>query len=228
MSTRTDSRPTRRLRLRNGAHGYGLVTKLAHWLTVAALLVQFVVGWSMDMDDGFDREKDLLDAEADRREEAAEEQGEAAEESAEAETERLEDEFDARDDDQPAAVFQDLVNGDAFGDGLTLAHLHVALGLFVIVLAVLRMVWRRTTPLPPWAAHLSDRERRLEGRLEKAMLVLLVVVPATGLLLVAGNDGWVPLHVAAQLALLAAIALHVGLVLRHTVVRRNRHLARML
>jgi cytochrome b561 len=35
-------------------------------------------------------------------------------------------------------------------------------------------------------------------------------------------------HVAAQSTLLGAVALHVGRVLRHTVVRRNRHLARML
>jgi cytochrome b561 len=37
-----------------------------------------------------------------------------------------------------------------------------------------------------------------------------------------------PVHVAAQVALLASVAVHVGLVLKHTVVRRNRHLLRML
>ncbi len=35
-------------------------------------------------------------------------------------------------------------------------------------------------------------------------------------------------HVAAQFVSLGAVAGHVGLVLTHTVVRRNRHLARML
>jgi cytochrome b561 len=34
--------------------------------------------------------------------------------------------------------------------------------------------------------------------------------------------------VTAQLLLLAVIACHVGLVLKHTAVRRHRHLARML
>ena len=218
----------RRVHLRNGAHGYGVVSKVLHWLTVAALLVQFAVGWSMDMDGAFDREEDLLDAEADRLEEEAEDQGEAAEERAEARTERAEEEFDARDDEQAASVFGDVVGGDAFGDGFSLAHLHVTLGLFVIVLAVARLVWRRSTPLPPWAEHLGARERRLEGGLEKVLLALLVLVPVSGLLLVAGNDDWLPLHVAAQIALLTAIAGHVALVLRHTVVRRNRHLARML
>jgi cytochrome b561 len=53
-------------------------------------------------------------------------------------------------------------------------------------------------------------------------------VPATGLALLVVGDDWLPLHIAAQLVLLAAIAIHVGLVLKHTVVHRDRHLARML
>jgi cytochrome b561 len=35
-------------------------------------------------------------------------------------------------------------------------------------------------------------------------------------------------HVTAQVVFLGVIALHIGLVLKHTVVRRHRHLARML
>jgi cytochrome b561 len=216
------------MHLRNGGHGYGVVTKLLHWLTVAAILAQFVVGYRMDVDDTFDREDDRLDADADRLEDEAEGQGEAAEEAAEAEIDARENALDAREDDGPASVFSDVVGGNAFGDGLSLPELHVVLGLFVLLLALLRLGWRRTTPLPPWAEHLSAGERRLEGGLEKVLLGLLFVVPASGLLLVAAGDGWLPLHVAAQIAFLVAIALHVGLVLSHTVVRRNRHLARML
>jgi cytochrome b561 len=214
--------------LRNGDHGYGTVTRLLHWLTVAALAAQFAVGWSMDVDDGTDREDELLDGQADRLEDGAEGQGEAAEEQAEAGIERREDALDAREDEAASDVFSDVVSGDAFGDGLSLPALHVVLGLSIIVLALVRMAWRRTTPLPPWAEHLGAGERRLESWLEQVMLGLLVVVPATGLLLVAAGDDWLPVHVAAQIAFLAAIAGHVALVLRHTVVRRNRHLARML
>ena len=72
------------------------------------------------------------------------------------------------------------------------------------------------------------RERRLEFLLEKALLTLLFVVPGTGLLLVAGSTDWLVVHVTAQVVFLGVIALHVGLVLKHTVVRRHRHLARML
>jgi cytochrome b561 len=57
---------------------------------------------------------------------------------------------------------------------------------------------------------------------------LLFVVPGTGLALLALGDDWLPLHIGAQLMLLVAIAAHVGLVLKHTVVHRDRHLARML
>jgi len=216
------------MRLRNGEHGYGVVTKGLHWLTVAAIAAQFAIGWAMDLDDRFDREEDRLEAELDRQEEAAEGRGEAEEDRVEAGIEAREDAFDAREDDAAGDVFTDVVGGSAFDDGLSLPEAHIGLGLLVLVLAAVRIVWRATTPLPPWAEHLSARERRLEAWLGKALLALLVLVPASGLLLVAGGHDWLPLHVAAQLAFLAAIAGHVGLVLRHTVVRRDRHLARLL
>jgi cytochrome b561 len=216
------------MQLRNGAHGYGVVTRFLHWLTVAAILGQFVVGYTMDFDEASDRAKDRFKDEADRLEEDAEGRGEAAEEQVEAAIEAREDTLDAGKDHQASEVFSDVLTGNAFSDGLSLPELHVSLGLFVLVLAAVRLVWRRTTPLPPWAEHLSAGERRLEGRLEKLLLALLFVVPATGLLLVAAGDDWLPVHVAAQIVFLVAIAAHVGLVLRHTVVRRNRHLARML
>lgn len=196
--------------LRNGAHGYGAVTKVLHWLTVLAIAAQFVIGLSMDADAGADRADARVDAFEERGEDAAERQGEAAEERFEAEVERREEAIEAVG-----------YSGTGFG-----AHLRV--GLLVLVLGALRLLWRRTTPLPPWAEHLSARERKLESRLEKLLLTLLVVVPATGLALVLVSDDLLAIHVAAQLCLLAVIAVHVGLVLKHTVVRRDRHLARML
>jgi cytochrome b561 len=216
------------VRYRNGRHGYGVVTKFLHWLTVAALAGQFLVGYGMDLDEASDRQDDRLDAEADRLEEEAENQGEAAEEQARAEIERREEALDAAKDDQASGVFSDVVSGNAFADGLSLPELHVILGLSILLLAALRLLWRRTTPLPPWAEHLTAGERRLEALLEKLLLGLLVAVPATGLLLVAAGDEWLPAHVAAQIGFLVALAAHVGLVLTHTVVRPDRHLARML
>ena len=134
------------MRYRNGAHGYGLVTKALHWLTVAAILGQFLVGYSMDFGDAFDGQQDAVKAESDQREEAAEGQGEAAEARAEAESERREDAVDAKDDDAAASVFSDVVTGRAFGDGLSLPEVHVLLGLSILALAAVRILWRHDHP----------------------------------------------------------------------------------
>lgn len=40
------------MRLRNGEHGYGVVTRGLHWVTVVAVATQFAVGYLMDPDDG--------------------------------------------------------------------------------------------------------------------------------------------------------------------------------
>ncbi|MDX2563211.1 cytochrome b/b6 domain-containing protein [Streptomyces sp. TX20-6-3] len=38
--------------LRNGPHGYGIVTKTLHWTLFAAIAAQFAVGYLLDADDG--------------------------------------------------------------------------------------------------------------------------------------------------------------------------------
>jgi cytochrome b561 len=213
--------------LRNGPDGYGLVTKALHWLTVGLLAAQFAVGYRMDdHDPAVEREEQRLDAleEGCRAETDA---GEAAEERCEEELELREDALDAREDDPVGTAVSGLVSGDGYGDGLSLPEWHVLLGVAIIVVAVVRLAWRATTPLPPWAEALGAGERKLEAALEKVLLGLLVVLPATGLLLVAGV-GSVALHVASHIAFFMTAGLHVGLVLRHTVLRRNRHLSRML
>lgn len=205
------------MRLRNGEHGYGVVSKTLHWLTVAAIVAQFAVGWTMGADD---TRLDLDEDELKQLEDFAKQQDEATEEWIENEIDRLEGGLDAREDSYFADAFAQ--------DGLSLPEVHVLLGLSLIMLGLTRVPWRATTPLPPWAEHLSAGERRGEGRLERALLTLLFVVPATGLALLALGEDWLPLHITAQIVLLATIAVHVGLVLKHTVVHRDRHLARML
>lgn len=200
-----------------GEHGYGAVTKTLHWFTVAAIVAQFAVGWTMGADGTrLELEKDEIK----QLEDFAKHQDEATEEWIENEIDRLEGGLDAREDSYFADAFTQ--------DGPSLPEVHVLLGLSIILLALIRVLWRATTSLSPWADHLSASERRFEARLEKALLTLLFVLPATGLALLALGDDWLPLHITAQLALLAAIAVPVGLVLKHTVVQRDRHLARML
>ncbi len=121
--------------LRNGEHGYGVVTKFLHWLTVAAIVGQFLVGWTMEADDAsFDREKDRIDALEDAGKDRAKEQGDAAEDAFKDDIDRLEDQLDAREDDYVSAAFSDVFSGDVLNDGLSLPEVHVLLGLSIMAL----------------------------------------------------------------------------------------------
>jgi cytochrome b561 len=97
---------------------------------------------------------------------------------------------------------------------------HVLLGLAIVVVGVLRVVWRRTTPLPPWDARLTETDRVVLHWAERTLLALLFVVPATGIALVVGSGDLVPLHIAAHLCFYAALLVHVGVVVRRRVVGR--------
>ncbi len=218
------------MRLRNGDHGYGLVTKSLHWLTFAVIVGQFLVGYTMST------EGSAADAAADRVKDSKE-QCEATEDSdaAEAEEERCEEEVDRREDalddradDALGTAWDDLRRGDLLDGGVTPPEWHVLLGLVILVLAVARVFWRFAGALPPWAPALSHVERTLEGWLEKALMLLLFLIPISGLLLVTQDDGSVQLHIAAHIAFFVVVGLHLALVLRHTVIQRDRHLARML
>lgn len=116
---------------------------------------------------------------------------------------------------------------DALGDDALLT-VHVALGLTLLALALARLWWRRRTTLPPWAPTLSARERTLAHRTERALYASLFAIPLSGLWLVLVSDDALPVHVAFHVAFFAAFAAHVGLVLKHQLVDRDRLLRRML
>ena len=123
----------------------------------------------------------------------------------------------------------DLELGFGAGDD-RLATVHVLLGLTILALTLVRLVWRRATALPAWATTLSERERVLASWTERVLYLCLVVVPLTGLVLVLGSDGsddLLGLHVAAHFGFFVALTVHLGLVLKHTAVRRDRLLSRM-
>ncbi len=167
--------------LRNGPVGYGWLTKVLHWVTVLALVAQFMIGYLMDPDDGGHGRGRGRGGESGRG------RGRGGEDGG----------YDVLDD--------------------RLLTLHVSLGVLIIVLALARLLWRRVDGLPPWAASLSRGQRSIAKWTEKALLGLLVVIPATGLVLVlGGEDDLLWLHVAAHVAFFVALAVHVGL----TVSRR--------
>ena len=132
-----------------------------------------------------------------------------------------------------------------------LFDVHMSLGASVLLLALLRLAWRKATPLPPWASTLTHFERRYEHRVEQVLYVLMLAIPISGVLaaMADGKDvvffGAVELpslisedsdlddltlgfHIAGHLAFFVAFALHVGLVIKHQLVNRDRLLNRML
>ncbi len=134
------------------------------------------------------------------------------------------------------------------GNEERLLFFHAALGVGILVLAVARVMWRRIAGLPPWAAGLSPRERRVAHRVEQVLYGMTFLIPLTGLalVLVSGEDwdlgtrGWqapyewidddvlLVTHIATHVTFLAALCIHVGLVLKHQFVDRDRLLRRMI
>jgi cytochrome b561 len=212
------------MRWRNGEDGYGIVTKVLHWSTVALLLGQLAVGYVMDdkadvpdvdcdppgEDRGGGDTSDAEEQRLDEREDRCEQTQEVREERAE---------------DAVGSAWSDLWSGDLPGDlagdgALTLAGWHVLLGLAIVAIGVVRVVWRRATSLPPWDPRLTRTDRKVLHLAERTLLAMLFVVPATGIVLVVGSNDLVPLHIAAHLCFYAALAAHVGVVVRRRVVGR--------
>ena len=92
----------------------------------------------------------------------------------------------------------------------------------------MRVFWRVSTPLPPWAESLSAAERRIAHHTERVLLTMLFVIPSTGLVLVLGDDDLLGLHVAAHIVFFVALAAHLGLVLGRGLRGRPVLLRRML
>ena len=128
---------------------------------------------------------------------------------------------------------------------------HKSIGLVALAVAVARILNRRAGRLPDWAPTLSNGEKVFIHRAEQVLYTAMVVMPISGFVYVmAGGYGvrlfgvmdlanpigvsgalaaigkWV--HVGAAYVLLAAIAGHVGLVLRHQLLMRDGLIRRML
>jgi cytochrome b561 len=128
---------------------------------------------------------------------------------------------------------------------------HKSIGLLALVVAVLRLLARKSGELPAWAPTLTIRERRFVHRAEQLFYTSMFVMPVSGFLYVmAGGYGVIlfgvwdlanPIgkhqslaivakwtHILSSYAILLAFAGHVGLVLRHQVLLKDRLLHRML
>ncbi|GLJ69551.1 cytochrome b561 [Nocardioides luteus] len=191
------------------ANGYGGVAKTLHWSTVAAFVLQLVVGY-------------VMSADADCDPPGEDRSGGDTSEAEEERFERLEDvcEAQAEEGGALATAWDDLWDGRIGLDGVTLPELHLLLGLTILLLGGLRVARRLIASLPPWDPRLTATDRRVAHVTERTLLMLMFVVPLTGLALVAVSDDLVPLHVAAHIAFYVSLAAHVLLVLRRGLLPR--------
>lgn len=128
---------------------------------------------------------------------------------------------------------------------------HKSLGLVALLVAIMRIINRQLGQLPPWAPTLSTGEQSFVHRVEQLFYLAMLVMPISGWLYVMwGNYGvnlfglwemprpldkdntlrdiakWV--HICAGWVLLAAMVGHIGLVLRHQLLKKDGLLKRML
>lgn len=116
-----------------------------------------------------------------------------------------------------------------FSDGdETLLSVHVVIGLLILALTLMRIAWRNLTPLPAWAPALTRFERKLATWTERALYLCLIVMPLSGLAVFFASDDLLALHIATHIALFVAVGVHLGLVLKHQLVNRDRLISRML
>jgi len=128
---------------------------------------------------------------------------------------------------------------------------HKSIGLVALAVAVLRLLARRSGRLPDWAPTLTAGERTFIHRAEQVLYTAMFVMPISGYVYVMAGGYGVTLfgiwelpnpigqrdtlavvakwtHVVSSYALLLALAGHVGLVLRHQLILKDRLLERML
>lgn len=70
---------------------------------------------------------------------------------------------------------------------------HFEVGMTILVLTVLRIVWRLTHPRPPLGAHLKPWERTLAHLVHALFYVLLIALPLLGWIAMAGYKYAIPM-----------------------------------
>ena len=138
----------------------------------------------------------------------------------------------------------------SLADYSRLVAIHRPLGMAVLVLAIIRLINRRLTKLPPFPPTMSGTERRIASWSERLLYALMIALPLVGWgMLSAGHYPIVmfgsfhlppippphPMlyaflrhaHTVLAWLLFAVILAHVGAVLFHTLIVRDRLLDRM-
>ncbi len=147
---------------------------------------------------------------------------------------------------------EELMEAEEGGDTLA-PSLHVSIGIAILVLSILRLVWRLMNPPPAYPASMAPWEQMTSKAMVLIFYVLLICIPLTGWLAMpkflseepamAGITafGALPLPAAPGLGLpmkgihelgsnlsIALVALHVLAALKHHFINRDDILRRML
>jgi cytochrome b561 len=132
----------------------------------------------------------------------------------------------------------------------TLVVIHRPLGILILILAVIRLVNRRLTTLPPFPPTMPAWERFVASASERLLYTLMIALPLVGWgmlsaghypIVLAGALHLPPIlpaspalytflrrtHTVLAFLLFATILAHVGAVLFHTLIVRDRLLNRM-
>ncbi len=78
--------------------------------------------------------------------------------------------------------FPDLPRADP--NNFKLAQIHKSIGLTILVLSVLRVLWRLVNPVPPLPATMNAALKVLARATQFLLYVLIVAIPLTGWLMV--------------------------------------------
>ena len=127
--------------------------------------------------------------------------------------------------------------------------LHISFGLSILMLSVLRVVWRLTHPVPPVPSDLPGWQQFLARATHIALYALILLIPITGWLMVSGGKrpimyfgafDFPKLPVSKALSglgheahgvlgwmMLALVVLHIGAALRHHFILHDGVLKRM-
>lgn len=139
----------------------------------------------------------------------------------------------------------------SLGDYHKLVSIHRPLGILILILAIIRLINRKLTTLPPFLETMSQRERRFASMYERLLYALMIALPLVGWsMLSAGHYPIVmfgsvhlppivpanPLlyailrktHTILAYLLFTTILVHVGIVLYHALVLRDGILRRMI
>src|SRR5579862_9831852 len=68
----------------------------------------------------------------------------------------------------------------SLGDYHKLVAIHRPLGIMILILAIVRLINRKFTTLPPFPPTMSERERRISTATEKLLYTLMIAMPLIG------------------------------------------------